>query len=106
MTLGLESFISWTLGQVHGSDWQDFQIQQIFMIKLEGVLTSEGIFALKIKSRITNFILFFYHGTLDKLEERQSHLMGCENYFCTQKLHPRTRKILDSWKLSFLGPNF
>ena len=84
MTHRLESFTGWTLGQAHGSDWQDFQLQPIFMIKLEGVLTSEGIFALKIKSRITNFILFFYHGTLDKLEERQSHLMGCETCFCAK----------------------
>ena len=52
MTHRLESFTSWTLGQAHGSDWQDFQLQLIFMIKLEGVLTSKGFFTLKTKSKI------------------------------------------------------
>ena len=52
MTHRLESFTSWTLGQAHGSNWQDFQLQPIFMIKPEGVLTSEGFFVLKIKLEI------------------------------------------------------
>ena len=65
------------------------------MIKPEGVLISEEFFALKINSKIIK--KFFHHGTLDKLKEEASHLMGCETHFCAQRLHPRIRKILDTW---------
>ena len=102
MTLGLESFIIWTLGQAHGSDWQDFQIQQIFMIKLEGTLKNY-FFQNQVKNHQKNL---FHHGTLDKLKEGASHFIECEICFCTQKLHPRARKIFDTWGHDFLAPNF
>ena len=74
------------------------------MIKFEGILTSKKNFVFKIKLGITK--KFIYHETLDKLEDEASYLMGYEICFCAQKLHPRTIKILDAWRLDFLASNF
>ena len=74
------------------------------MFKSEEILTLKKLFMLKIKLEITQ--KFISSGTLDKNKDEASHLMGCESYFCTQKLHPRTRKIFDSWRPSFQAPKF
>ena len=58
VTNGLESFTSWTLGQAHGSGWQDFQLQWISTIKPKGILTSKKFLTFKIKlGIIQKFIL-------------------------------------------------
>ena len=42
---------------------------------------------------------------LDKDEEGESHLMGCQLMSCTQKCIPHARKILDAWRPDYMIPN-